>query len=109
MDGWLRSKPGCRQFKWTRLKQVSITISALDGDQGRPGQYFQFDATKLDELLGEDAWSGRKFVAVVPQLGAVEPVRLWLEEADGRIGMGRTERDLPTLSWTIGEILIILY
>lgn len=91
------------------LSQLSITISSLDREQGRPGQYFQFDATQLDELFDEDAWSGRKFVAVVPRQGVVEPVRLWLKETDGRIGFGRTERDLPALSWIVGQNLIILY
>lgn len=91
------------------FNRLSITISSLDGDQGRPGQYFQFDATQLDQLLGKDGWSGKVFIAVAPHQAVVEPVRLWAKESEGRIGFGRTENDLPAIVWSVGEDLLILY
>lgn len=91
------------------LRQLSITVSSLDRNQGRPGQYFQFDVAQFDELFGKDGWSGRQFIAVVPRQGLVEPVRLWVKGSEDRLGFGRTENDLPEVKWAVGEDLIILY
>ena len=91
------------------LSQLSITISSLDDEQGRHGQYFRFDTAQLDQHFGKDGWSGKQFIAVAPNRGFVEPIRLWVRESDGRVGLGRTENDLPNLNWTVGENLIILF
>lgn len=91
------------------FNQLSITVAGIDQEQGRRGQYFQFDAGQFDTLLGRDAWSGGKFIAVVPSRGMIEPVRLWEKKGEEHLGFGRTEDDIPTFQWSVGDEIFILH
>lgn len=96
------------ELKRDRLQQLVITVNGLDSGQGRPGQYFQFDPGQLDSLIGRDRWEGRTFVAVIPGKGLVLPVRFWTITGEKNQGVGRSENDMPTLDWKMGDKIVIL-
>lgn len=96
-------------FDRSALRDVSITVTEIDLDQGRAGQFFLFNTDQMDTVFGRDDWVGKTFVAMIPRRGAIERVRFWLKPGEENLGFGRTETDDASLGWMVGDELIILF
>lgn len=91
-----------------QLVRAEIAVTGIDNSLGRPGQYFLFNPSGLDATFGRGRWTGRIFLALFPERGSIEQVRLWAGRAGSAGSYGRLEKESPSHQWQEGEILFVI-
>ncbi|MCG7866414.1 MAG: hypothetical protein JAY74_08555 [Candidatus Thiodiazotropha taylori] len=90
---------------------ASIPILSVDHQSNRKGQFFNFDISNIDNIVGNQEWGNKRFVIMHGSTSEIATAILWRHSNGGSIGdgHGRWLSEADKNQWKQGDNFIIVY
>ena len=95
---------------FTILNTTSVKILSANHSSGAPGQYFNFNNSDVDKVLGRTNWNDQTFLVQDNKRRGVRAVKLWRKVNGGAVGdgHGRFVNNPSPNQWAVGDVFTIV-